>query len=142
MPLTSKCPIEQNDRSRGLILELFRALHHPYIYPVLDLEFCNGHALAVVPFNAMGSLKDLIYKVRVTYVFTLFESYRKAFFLFFFWRNLHVMLYQASIILPDSYRLKPLGGLLKCPKREGFWIDTMHPRCILGPRVPTHGPWE
>jgi hypothetical protein len=45
-------------------MELFRALHHPYIYPVLDLELCNGHALTVLPFNARGSLKDLIYKVR------------------------------------------------------------------------------
>ncbi|XP_026733230.1 slowpoke-binding protein [Trichoplusia ni] len=62
MPLTSKCPIEQGDRSKGLIMELFRALHHPYIYPVLDLELCNGHALTVLPFNARGSLKDLIYK--------------------------------------------------------------------------------
>ncbi|XP_021202490.2 slowpoke-binding protein [Bombyx mori] len=62
MPLTNKCPIEQGDRSKALIMELFRALHHPYIYPVLDLEMCNGHALTVLPFNARGSLKDLIYK--------------------------------------------------------------------------------
>ncbi|CAG9129554.1 unnamed protein product [Plutella xylostella] len=62
MPLTSKCPIEPNDQARSLIIELFRALHHPYIYPVLDLEMCNGHALSVMPFNARGSLKDLIYK--------------------------------------------------------------------------------
>ncbi|CAH1639324.1 unnamed protein product [Spodoptera littoralis] len=62
MPLTSKCPIEQGERSKTLIMELFRALHHPYIYPVLDLELCNGHALTVLPFNARGSLKDLIYK--------------------------------------------------------------------------------
>ncbi|XP_047535213.1 slowpoke-binding protein isoform X1 [Vanessa atalanta] len=61
-PLSSKCPIEQNEHSRGLIMELFRALHHPYIYPVLDLELCNGHALAVLPYNSRGSLKDLIYK--------------------------------------------------------------------------------
>lgn len=63
MPLTSKCPIEQGERTKSLIMELFRALHHPYIYPVLDLELCNGHALTVLPFNARGSLKDLIYKV-------------------------------------------------------------------------------
>ncbi|CAH2093211.1 unnamed protein product [Euphydryas editha] len=62
LPLSSKCPIEQNEHSRGLIMELFRALHHPYIYPVLDLELCNGHVLAVLPYNAKGSLKDLIYK--------------------------------------------------------------------------------
>ncbi|XP_060804906.1 slowpoke-binding protein [Amyelois transitella] len=62
MPLTNKCPIDPSERSRGLIMELFRALHHPYICPVLDLELCSGHALAVLPFNARGSLKDLIYK--------------------------------------------------------------------------------
>ncbi|XP_063829686.1 slowpoke-binding protein isoform X1 [Ostrinia nubilalis] len=62
MPLTNKCPVEPTERSRGLIMELFRALHHPYICPVLDLELCNGHALAVLPFNSRGSLKDLIYK--------------------------------------------------------------------------------
>lgn len=63
MPLTNKCPVEPTERSRGLIMELFRALHHPYICPVLDLELCNGHALAVLPFISRGSLKDLIYKV-------------------------------------------------------------------------------
>ncbi|XP_038222490.1 slowpoke-binding protein isoform X2 [Zerene cesonia] len=62
VPLTNKCPIEPNDRTQSLIMELFRALHHPYIYPVLDLEMCNGHALAVLPFNSKGSLKDLLYK--------------------------------------------------------------------------------
>ncbi|KAL0822035.1 hypothetical protein ABMA28_005407 [Loxostege sticticalis] len=62
VPLTNKCPVEPTERSRGLIMELFRALHHPYICPVLDLELCNGHALAVLPFISRGSLKDLIYK--------------------------------------------------------------------------------
>ncbi|CAF4878477.1 unnamed protein product [Pieris macdunnoughi] len=62
MPLTSQCPIEPSERTQGLIMELFRGLHHPYIYPVLDLELCNGHALVVTPFNSTGSLKDLIYK--------------------------------------------------------------------------------
>ncbi|CAH2246204.1 jg3685 [Pararge aegeria aegeria] len=62
MPLTSQCPIEPNETSRGLIMELFRALHHPYIYPVLDVELCSGHALAVLPYSSRGSLKDLIFK--------------------------------------------------------------------------------
>ncbi|XP_047992487.1 slowpoke-binding protein isoform X2 [Leguminivora glycinivorella] len=62
MPLPSKCPVEFNERSRSLIVELFRSVHHPYIYPVLDLEAFSGHALTVMPFNARGSLKDLIYK--------------------------------------------------------------------------------
>ncbi|XP_073962134.1 slowpoke-binding protein-like isoform X2 [Choristoneura fumiferana] len=62
MPLTSKCPIEFGERTRALVMEMFRGLHHPYIYPVLDLEVCSAHALTVMPFNARGSLKDLIYK--------------------------------------------------------------------------------
>ncbi|XP_068618082.1 slowpoke-binding protein [Battus philenor] len=62
VPLTSKCPIEASERSRALIVELFRALHHPYIYPVLDMQLCSGHALTILPFNHRGSLKDLIYK--------------------------------------------------------------------------------
>ncbi|XP_063626250.1 slowpoke-binding protein-like [Cydia splendana] len=62
MPLPSKCPIEFSERSRALIVELFRSVHHPYIYPVLGLEAFSGHALTVMPFNARGSLKDLIYK--------------------------------------------------------------------------------
>ncbi|CAH2044185.1 unnamed protein product, partial [Iphiclides podalirius] len=62
VPLTSKCPIEPSERSRELLVELFRALHHPYIYPVLELQLCSGHALTILPFNPRGSLKDLIYK--------------------------------------------------------------------------------
>nr|XP_032519229.1 slowpoke-binding protein isoform X3 [Danaus plexippus plexippus] len=62
MPLSSRCSIEPSDRSRELMKELFRALHHPYICPVLDLEMCSGHAIAVLPYNSRGSLKDVIYK--------------------------------------------------------------------------------
>jgi len=68
VPLSSNCAIECNPSTRGTILELFLALQHPYIYPVLDLDFreVSGHTyvILVLPFNNMGSLKDLIYKVR------------------------------------------------------------------------------
>ncbi|XP_041982298.1 slowpoke-binding protein [Aricia agestis] len=62
IPLPPNCVVEASEHTRGLMLELFRALHHPYIYPVLDLELRSGHALAVIPYNPSGSLKDLIYK--------------------------------------------------------------------------------
>lgn len=56
----SECP-------QGVLMELFGSLQHPYIYPVLDLGFfptdSNHYACLVMPFNARGSLKDLIYKV-------------------------------------------------------------------------------
>ncbi|GBP49531.1 Slowpoke-binding protein [Eumeta japonica] len=63
MPLTSACPLEPGERSRCLSMELFRALHHPYIYPVLDLDLRAGHAIVVLPYNVHGSLKDLLYKL-------------------------------------------------------------------------------
>lgn len=56
---TSECP-------QGILMELLGSLQHPYIYPILDLGFFhteNHHYLCLVmPFNAHGSLKDLIYK--------------------------------------------------------------------------------
>ena len=68
VPLSANCAIECNPSTRGTILELFLALQHPYIYPVLDLDFreVSGqtYVILVLPFNNKGSLKDLIYKVR------------------------------------------------------------------------------
>lgn len=50
-------------------MELLGSLHHPYIYPVLDLGFLrnssHNYACLVTPFNSRGSLKDLIFKVRL-----------------------------------------------------------------------------
>ena len=47
-----------------------QALHHPYIYPVLDLDFATiantTFVITVIPHNAKGTLKDLIYKVGAT----------------------------------------------------------------------------
>lgn len=57
----SECP-------KGILMELLSSLQHPYVYPVLDLGFLytnqTHYACLVMPFNARGSLKDLIYKVR------------------------------------------------------------------------------
>lgn len=56
----SECP-------KGVLMELLASLQHPYIYPVLDLGIFytnqTHYACLVMPFNARGSLKDLIYKV-------------------------------------------------------------------------------
>ncbi|KDR12072.1 hypothetical protein L798_13376 [Zootermopsis nevadensis] len=68
VPLSPNCAIECNANTRSTILELFLALQHPYIYPVLDLDFRDvsgqTYVILVLPFNNRGSLKDLIYKVR------------------------------------------------------------------------------
>ena len=56
-----------SESPKGVLMELLGSLQHPYIYPVLDLGFLHTHqthyACLVMPFNARGSLKDLIYKV-------------------------------------------------------------------------------
>ncbi|XP_013179810.1 PREDICTED: slowpoke-binding protein [Papilio xuthus] len=62
VPLTSKCPLEGSERCRQLTCELFRALHHPYVLPALDMRLASGHALTITPLNPRGTLKDLIYK--------------------------------------------------------------------------------
>lgn len=59
-----------SESPKGVLMELLGSLQHPYIYPVLDLGFYyveQAHfACLVTPFNARGSLKDLIYKVSST----------------------------------------------------------------------------
>lgn len=47
--------------TRHTLLELFRSLQHPYIHPVLDIEFWDAGAALISPLNPSGSLKDLIY---------------------------------------------------------------------------------
>ncbi|XP_023031240.1 slowpoke-binding protein isoform X6 [Drosophila willistoni] len=57
-----------SESARDILMELLGSLHHPYIYPVLDLGFLrnssNNFACLVTPFNSRGSLKDLIYKAQ------------------------------------------------------------------------------
>lgn len=43
------------------ILELFRGIQHPYIHPVLDIEFWDRNMALITPLNQTGSLRDLIY---------------------------------------------------------------------------------
>ncbi|XP_063243866.1 slowpoke-binding protein isoform X2 [Bacillus rossius redtenbacheri] len=68
VPRGAGCPIRCDAGTRDTILGLFLALQHPYIYPVLDLDFrdvgSQTYVILVLPFNNKGSLKDLIYKSR------------------------------------------------------------------------------
>lgn len=61
VPLPSMCPLNPSTTTRDTLLELFRGLQHPYIHPVLDIEFWDAGAALISPLNPSGSLKDLIY---------------------------------------------------------------------------------
>ncbi|CAG9773920.1 unnamed protein product [Ceutorhynchus assimilis] len=61
VPLPSTCPITPCPETRDTLLELFRGLQHPYILPVLDIDFWKEGAVIVSPLNPTGSLRDLIY---------------------------------------------------------------------------------
>lgn len=61
LPLPSNCPIGPSQSTRQTFLQLFRGLQHPYIHPVLDVEFWEIGAAIITPLNPAGSLKDLIY---------------------------------------------------------------------------------
>ncbi|XP_055295234.1 DEP domain-containing protein DDB_G0279099 isoform X2 [Sitodiplosis mosellana] len=70
IPLPADCvaleELSPSDSPKGVLMELLGSLQHPYIYPVLDLGIFYSnqihYACLVMPFNARGSLKDLIYK--------------------------------------------------------------------------------
>ncbi|XP_050532118.1 slowpoke-binding protein isoform X2 [Daktulosphaira vitifoliae] len=69
VPKNPKSVLECTLHTRDTIVDLFLTLQHPYIYPVLDIEFVKGTTnpdttfiTLVLPFNSKGSLKDLIYK--------------------------------------------------------------------------------
>ena len=61
VPLPTSCPIKPSKFSRDSLLSLFRCLQHPYIHPVLDVEFWDNSAALFSPLNPSGSLKDIIY---------------------------------------------------------------------------------
>ncbi|XP_031616988.1 DEP domain-containing protein DDB_G0279099 isoform X3 [Contarinia nasturtii] len=70
IPLPADCialeELSPSDSPKGVLMELLGSLQHPYVYPVLDLGIFYSnqthYACLVMPFNARGSLKDLIYK--------------------------------------------------------------------------------
>ncbi|KAF5270597.1 hypothetical protein FQA39_LY01335 [Lamprigera yunnana] len=59
--LTTSCPIRPSKVTSETVLALFRGLQHPYIYPVLDIQFLETQAALISPLNHGGSLRDLIY---------------------------------------------------------------------------------
>ncbi|KAH8412132.1 hypothetical protein KR009_000020, partial [Drosophila setifemur] len=72
LPLPPDCvafeDLPPNESATDILMELLGSLHHPYIYPVLDLGFLrnssHNYACLVTPFNSRGSLKDLIFKAQ------------------------------------------------------------------------------
>lgn len=61
LPLPSTSPILPNENNKKNLLELFRGLQHPYIHPILDIEFWEAGTALIMPLNPDGSLRDLIY---------------------------------------------------------------------------------
>ncbi|XP_049315666.1 uncharacterized protein LOC105231164 isoform X2 [Bactrocera dorsalis] len=72
LPLPPDCvafeDLPANENPKPMLMELLGSLHHPYIYPILDLGFLqlgsSNFACLVTPFNSRGSLKDLIYRAQ------------------------------------------------------------------------------
>lgn len=59
--------LSPSDSPRTILMDVLGTLKHPYIYPVLDVGFLNTttthtYITLVMPSNAKGSLKDLIYR--------------------------------------------------------------------------------
>lgn len=71
-PMAEICPIKYSSETRQVLLDLFLALQHPYIYPVLDIDrkivMEQEYVIAVLPFNEEGTLKDVIYQVSVRFL--------------------------------------------------------------------------
>ncbi|XP_011309327.1 slowpoke-binding protein isoform X3 [Fopius arisanus] len=66
VPLNRTCPLTVCPSTRDVLNKLFLALQHPYVCPVLDLEFIEiegqNYVILVQPIN-QGSMKDLIYGI-------------------------------------------------------------------------------
>ncbi|XP_008207787.1 slowpoke-binding protein isoform X2 [Nasonia vitripennis] len=65
-PLNRNCQLSLGPSTRDVLNKLFLALQHPYVCPILDLEFVKhesqDYAVLVQPIN-QGSLKDIIYGI-------------------------------------------------------------------------------
>ncbi|KAB0793093.1 hypothetical protein PPYR_12713 [Photinus pyralis] len=59
--LPTQCPITPSTVTSETVLALFRGLQHPYIYPVLDIQFLDTQVALICPLSHGGSLRDLIY---------------------------------------------------------------------------------
>ncbi|XP_012283802.1 slowpoke-binding protein isoform X2 [Orussus abietinus] len=66
VPLNRNCSLNICPATKDIVNNLFLALQHPYICPVLDLEFIEyegkNYVILVQPIN-QGSLKDLVYGI-------------------------------------------------------------------------------
>lgn len=66
VPYNDYAPMGLNGSTKKILSELFLALQHPYIYPILDVDFKTmaeeTFVIIIFPFNCHGSLKDLIYR--------------------------------------------------------------------------------
>ena len=71
-PVSDACPIKYHAQAKQVLHELFLAIQHPYIYPVLDIDrkviMEQEYVITVVPFNEEGTLKDLIYQVIPSFI--------------------------------------------------------------------------
>ena len=65
-PINRNCSLHIGPATRDVLNRLFLTLQHPYICPVLDIEFIQheeqNYVILVQPIN-QGSLKDMIYGV-------------------------------------------------------------------------------
>ncbi|OXU20770.1 hypothetical protein TSAR_002068, partial [Trichomalopsis sarcophagae] len=65
-PLNRNCQLSLGPSTRDVLNKLFLTLQHPYICPILDLEFVKhesqDYVLLVQPIN-QGSLKDIVYGI-------------------------------------------------------------------------------
>ncbi|XP_078356019.1 slowpoke-binding protein-like [Oculina patagonica] len=66
VPWSSQCVISFSKGTRKTLKELFSLLQHPYLLPVMEVDFVFEHNLVmfVHPFRSAGSLKDVIYGSR------------------------------------------------------------------------------
>uniref|UniRef100_T1IRE2 Protein kinase domain-containing protein n=1 Tax=Strigamia maritima TaxID=126957 RepID=T1IRE2_STRMM len=68
LPQTLHSPVHFSSVSKKTLSELFLALQHPYIYPVLDVDVKtltdDEYVMVILPYNTKGSLKDIIHKAR------------------------------------------------------------------------------
>ncbi|KAM7449617.1 hypothetical protein ABFA07_002536 [Porites harrisoni] len=66
VPWNTQCVISFTKSTKKTLKELFSLLQHPYLFPVMDVDFVIEHNLVMFihPYRSTGSLKDIIYGSR------------------------------------------------------------------------------
>lgn len=66
VPWSPQCVISFTKGTKKTLKELFSILQHPYLFPVMDVDFVFEHNMVMFihPFRSGGSLKDVIYGSR------------------------------------------------------------------------------